>query len=601
MDVLLKDEIQGNRWWDVEREERPEGFRWDSLAHNGVYFPPEYEPHGVPLVYKGREVVLSPEQEEYATYFARYLKAPHMEKKQFSENFWKDWRELLRDTPQGQVITAFKDCDFTRIWQHLEDQKNLRKQRSKEEKDREKAEKERLQNLYGYAELDGVRERIGNYSIEPPGLFLGRGDHPQAGRFKRRILPEDVTLNLGEDAPVPNAPEGHQWKEIVHNHYVCWLALWHENIRGDTKYVWLHSGSRLKGESDISKFDVARQLSDIVQGVREEYMRELTSGDKKAQQLATALWLIDHLALRVGNEKGEDQADTVGCCSLRVEHVTLKKNDQIRLKFLGKDSMQYDNTFTVDPQVYANISKFCSSKKPSEDLFHLISTIALNKYLKSFMPKLTAKVFRTYNASITLERELAKLSFGPSTTVQEKVLDFNRANRAVAILCNHQRSLPPTHQNQVQKIDDEVAVLQEKMEELEHHLANLTKKKAGPTPDYKHWRSDAQTDEEGDVKRTKLPTKVERTEAIISALRERIKAKLVQKTQKNELATIALGTSKMNYIDPRLPVRWCLDHNVPINKIFSKTLREKFAWAIHFPEIESFQFGSDKDTKPVFA
>jgi DNA topoisomerase IB len=34
--------------------------------------------------------------------------------------------------------------------------------------------------------------------------------------------------------------------------------------------------------------------------------------DKKDKQLATACYLIDKLALRVGNEKGEDEADTVG-------------------------------------------------------------------------------------------------------------------------------------------------------------------------------------------------------------------------------------------------------------------------------------------------
>jgi len=37
--------------------------------------------------------------------------------------------------------------------------------------------------------------------------------------------------------------------------------------------------------------------------------------------------LIDRLALRVGNEKSEDEADTVGCCSLRVEHVKLEENN----------------------------------------------------------------------------------------------------------------------------------------------------------------------------------------------------------------------------------------------------------------------------------
>jgi hypothetical protein len=39
-------------------------------------------------------------------------------------------------------------------------------------------------------------------------------------------------------------------------------------------------------------------------------------------------WVIDILALRVGGEKGEDEADTVGCCSLRVEHVKFKQPGQ---------------------------------------------------------------------------------------------------------------------------------------------------------------------------------------------------------------------------------------------------------------------------------
>ena len=34
--------------------------------------------------------------------------------------------------------------------------------------------------------------------------------------------------------------------------------------------------------------------------------------------MGTAAYLIDKLALRVGNEKSEEEADTVGCCSLRL-------------------------------------------------------------------------------------------------------------------------------------------------------------------------------------------------------------------------------------------------------------------------------------------
>lgn len=53
------------------------------------------------------------------------------------------------------------------------------------------------------------------------------------------------------------------------------------------------------------------------------------------------------------------------------------------------------------------------------------------------MDGLTAKVFRTFNASMTLQDQLNKLTEAEDN-VNAKVLTYNRANRAVAILCNHQ-------------------------------------------------------------------------------------------------------------------------------------------------------------------
>jgi DNA topoisomerase-1 len=72
------------------------------------------------------------------------------------------------------------------------------------------------------------------------------------------------------------------------------------------------------------------------------------------------------------------------------------------------------------------------------------------------MEGLTAKVFRTYNASITLERELEKMPQDEELTVDEKMLFYYRANREVAILCNHQRSVSKNFAEQMGKIDDKV-------------------------------------------------------------------------------------------------------------------------------------------------
>jgi hypothetical protein len=49
---------------------------------------------------------------------------------------------------------------------------------------------------------------------------------------------------------------------------------------------------------------------------------------------------------------------------------------------------------------------------------------------------------------------------------------------------------------------------------------------------------------------------------------------------RDENKEVALGTSKINYMDPRISVAWCKRCEVPIDKIFAKTLREKFNWAM---------------------
>lgn len=50
--------------------------------------------------------------------------------------------------------------------------------------------------------------------------------------------------------------------------------------------------------------------------------------------------------------------------------------------------------------------KSFSGKKDGDDLFDMLDTSKLNAHLKELMPGLTAKVFRTYNASITLQSEV---------------------------------------------------------------------------------------------------------------------------------------------------------------------------------------------------
>ena len=82
---------------------------------------------------------------------------------------------------------------------------------------------------------------------------------------------------------------------------------------------------------------------------------------------------------------------------------------------------------------------------------------------------------------------------------------------------------------------------------------------------------------------------VEKIQKQIQKLEERIKASSIQLEDKKENAEVSLGTSKTNYIDPRLTVAFCKKYKVPFHKVFTKTLLEKFKWAIESAD-ENWRF-----------
>lgn len=106
------------------------------------------------------------------------------------------------------------------------------------------------------------------------------------------------------------------------------------------------------------------------------------------------------------------------------------------------------------------------------------------------MDGLTTKVFRTYNASITLQNQLDKLT-DEQATLSEKVSDlhfnclylavyftrvfrqllqYNRANRAVAILCNHQRVVPKTHEQSMDNLNIKIDCIKKQIADAQKQL-----------------------------------------------------------------------------------------------------------------------------------
>ena len=111
----------------------------------------------------------------------------------------------------------------------------------------------------------------------------------------------------------------------------------------------------------------------------------------------------------------------MGCCSLRREHIEtfIKEEDGekqhfIHFDFLGKDSIRYVNDMPISGQVFTMVNKLCEGKDSraiqENQLFNLVTPSMLNDHFKSIMDGLSAKVFRTYNASHLLDTVCNALS-----------------------------------------------------------------------------------------------------------------------------------------------------------------------------------------------
>ncbi|KAK5773893.1 hypothetical protein RI543_004791 [Arxiozyma heterogenica] len=644
-----EEEEKEYKWW--ENQNNNDEIKWHSLKHNGVMFPPDYEPlpSHVKLYYDGKPVDLPLEAEEVAGFYAALLETDHGKNPVFQKNFFHDFKQVLEEnggTLNGIKINTFDKCDFTKMHKYFELKREEKKKLSLQERKQNRLERAKLEEPYKFCELDGRREQVGNFRVEPPDLFRGRGAHPKTGKLKRRVYPEDITLNLSEDAPIPDPPAGHKWGEVRHDNTVQWLAMWKENIFGSHKYVRLAANSSLKGQSDFKKFEKARELKSYIDIIRKDYRRNLKSKLMLERQKAVATYLIDVFALRAGGEKSEDEADTVGCCSLRYEHVTLKPPNTVIFDFLGKDSIRFYQEVEVDKQVFKDLMIFKRPpKQPGHQLFDRLDPSILNKYLQNYMPGLTAKVFRTYNASKTMQDQLDLIP--NKGTIAEKLLRYNAANRTVAILCNHQRSVTKGHAQAVeranlkieelkwQKIRFKKAMLQidptlkrrtkffkeikEITKEQEAQIHDRIIKREREKSEIKFARDNDKRNFEGEellseetlkewldkVEQLRLQYKreletgvvelksryntVEKCEKQIEKLEQRIRVSSIQLQDKEENSEVSLGTSKINYIDPRLSVVFCKKYNVPIEKIFPKTLRDKFKWAIESVD-ESWRF-----------
>jgi DNA topoisomerase-1 len=530
-----------------------------SLKHNGIYVPP-YDFKGFNIKIQDQTITLTEKSEPMAVAWVRRVLSTTITPPDqvFTKNFMKEFLEQLKkENPNTKYIDTFTtkylesinnpstlspkqkgedpfEIDFGVIKNFVIAEKIKREAITKEEKKRQaeerKVKRSEMKEKFGYAEVDGKKIEVSNWTSEPSCLFAGRGDHPQRGRWKEGPGQKDITLNLSPDASKPK-----DWK-ITWEPTRMYVAKWIDKLTGKVKYVWFSDTAFLKQTREKEKFQKAENLGKQIGQVEKYINKILGSKEIEQRKVATVAWLIFAVNMRVGDEKDPDEADTVGAITLRDEHINIKGNN-VTFDFLGKDSVQWIKTIQATPQVIKNIEEF-KKDKTKQYLFEGINSSKVSKFLSETVPKLTAKVFRTWKCTKTLKEELDKSGIIKTDPIYKKNYAAKMANLKVAEVANHKRKIPPTFDARVKTKEANLKTMQ----------LQLKAKKA-----------------EG-KKTESLETRIE-------------KAKLDL-----ELTKLAreynLGTSLKSYIDPQAYVKWAKKVKFDINKFYPTTLRNKFEWAL---------------------
>ena len=540
--------------------------KWKKLQHNGILFPPEYEKQGITIKIKGETINLDINQEEMIYQWAKKKDTPYAQDKVFQKNFTGDFAKTL-DSKFKKI--SYEDIDFANAYKIVDKEKDLKEMMTKEDRKalavKRKELREKLKTKYGIAIMDGKEVEVGNYMAEPPGIFIGRGEHPLRGKWKPRVTTKDVTLNLGKDA---KKPEGN-WGKIIHDNDSMWLASWMDFLTQKRKYVWLADTAGLKQDRDKEKYEKAVKLGNEIEKIKDRIVKDMKNKDPKINKISTACYLIYRTAMRVGDEKDPDEADTVGATTLRKEHIKITAKT-IEFDFLGKDSVRWQETVVAeghDKQFHENLKNIIEKKKPKDEIFEDITSRHVNQYYSGIVKGLTAKVFRTYLATTVVKKYLVEHDNIKGKTANEKLYHAKLANLEAAMMCNHKRTIPKTYELTLQKKRDTLKKVEK--EQVWKKTQDTLKKVES---------KETKTDIQKKSKTKRIKTLNEQIKKQKSKHKERLQKLELQLDLSEKTKDYAIGTSLRNYIDPRVFKAWTDEVGAEWEKLYTAALQKKFLW-----------------------
>jgi DNA topoisomerase-1 len=208
------------------------------------------------------------------------------------------------------------------------------------------------------------------------------------------------------------------------------LQAWGRDARGRKQYRYHPAFTESQSEN---KFGDLVSFAQVLGSLRARVTRDLGKNDLSHDRVvATVVRLLDVTSLRVGNVEYARSNRSFGLTTLRNRHVTVH-GTTIRFTFRGKSAHDFD--VLVDNARLAKIVRSCQHL-PGQQLFEYtaedgvvraIGSSDVNTYLGEHgVPGMTAKTFRTWNATVRAAEGLADVAAVeevPTKSVVNAVID----------------------------------------------------------------------------------------------------------------------------------------------------------------------------------
>ena len=261
----------------------------------------------------------------------------------------------------------------------------------------------------------------------------------------------------------------------------------------------------------------------------------------------------------------------------------MSKIYEVEFDFLGKDSVRYHNVVQFDEQMVINLIELAQGKNKKDKLFSRINSHDVNEFLSIVIPGLSAKQFRTATGSKLLAEELKKKDVPADLKEIKKVEAYNEANLEVALKLNHQSAVSEAYDKSLQNMRTTLVELKKELKSVKEEYDREEEKERKMRDERfayakEHYSGDRLKESNRRAKDT-YKKNMEKMDKKLERIKERVDTLATKIKMKEKTKGVALGTSKTNYSDPRIGMSWCKKNGVPVERLYTKTLLEKFSWA----------------------